>query len=711
MPAPPPPGPTSGLPESRSRGAGGSAEADLEQLGINVVRGLAMDAPERARSGHSGTAMALAPLAHVLFTRVMRHDPTDPAWPDRDRFVLSNGHASILLYSMLYLCGYGLTLDDIKAFRQWGSRTPGHPEQGHTAGVEVTTGPLGQGFANGVGMGIAERVLRARFGPEVVDHHTFVVCGDGCLEEGISHEAASLAGHLGLGRLVYVYDDNHISIDGPTELAYSDDVVRRFEAYGWDVDFVGEVANDTGALELALRRAMAVEDKPSLVVLRSHIGWPSPHLTDSAKAHGDPFGEEEIRETKEILGLPPGATFWVPDEVVELYRRTIPRGESMRAEWAARFSAWRGDRASWDAAWAGTGVPGWEAKLPTFEAGTQVATRKAINVCINATAELVPGLVAGAADLTGNTGVKVGGAERQSSEHPGGRQVYYGIREHAMAAAMTGMAHHGGVLPVGGTFFCFSDYMRPAVRLAALSRAHVVYSWTHDSIGLGEDGPTHQPVEQLASLRAMPGLALVRPADANECAQAWRLAVDGDGPTGLVLSRQDLPVLAGTAERAGEGVGRGGYVLVDGDAGGGVGLPDVVLIGTGSEVHVCVGAVAPLGEQGLRARVVSLPCWEWFGAQDEAYRRDVLPPGVPRLAVEAGSSLGWERYADATVSIDTWGSSAPGARVLAEHGFTPEHVAARAVELVRAFAGGAEAGGAEAGGAGAGGARVRGGPS
>ena len=657
-------------------------DAELEQLGINVVRGLAMDAPARARSGHTGTAMALAPLAHVLYTRVMRHDPSDPDWPDRDRFVLSNGHASVLLYSMLYLCGYGLTLDDLKAFRQWGSRTPGHPEKHHVPGVEVTTGPLGQGFANGVGMGIAERVLRARFGPELVDHHTFVLCGDGCLEEGVSHEAASLAGHLGLGRLVYVYDNNHISIDGPTELAYSDDVAKRFRGYGWDVDDVGEVANDTEAIERALRRAMAVEDKPSLIMLRSHIGWPSPHLTDSAKAHGDPFDEEEIKETKAILGLPVEESFWVPDEVLRLYRRTIARGQELRAAWEARLDRRSGDRAEWDAAWAGRGLAGWEEKLPRFAPGTMVATRKAVNACLNATADLIPGVVAGAADLTGNTGMKIDDGERQSPECPGGRQVYFGIREHGMAAAMTGMAHHRGVLPMGGTFFCFSDYMRPAVRLAAMSRAHVIYSWTHDSIGLGEDGPTHQPIEHLASLRAMPGLAVCRPADANECAQAWLLAVDGEEPVGLVLTRQEIPVLAQTAERAPAGVRRGGYVLVDEPGGAGAGPPDVVLIGTGSEVHVCVVAAEQLGSTGVRARVVSLPCWEWFEAQGPAYRADVLPPEVPALAVEAGSSFGWERYADATVSIDTFGASAPGALVMAELGFTPENVATQARALL-----------------------------
>ena len=653
-------------------------EALLEQACIDVVRGLAMDAPARANSGHSGTAMALAPLAHVLWTRIMRYDPADPSWPDRDRFVLSNGHASILLYAMLFLTGYGLSLDDLRAFRQWGSLTPGHPEHGHTPGVEVTTGPLGQGVANAVGLGVAERFLRARFGPELCDHHTFVVAGDGCFEEGISHEAASLAGHLGLGRLVCVYDDNHITIDGPTSLAYSDRVPERFEAYGWHVDDIGDQANDLAALEAAIRRAMAVEDRPSLVVLRSHIGWPAPTLTDTAAAHGTPFTAEEIRSTKEILGLPPDQSFWVPDEVLAFYRHAGAAGRARRHDWERRLQAFGGDRAAWDAAQAGRGLGGWEAKLPTFEAGTQVATRRAVNACLKATADVIPGLLAGAADLTENTGMELGDGERQSAENPGGRQLHYGIREHAMGAAMTGMALHGGVLAVGGTFLVFSDYMRPAVRLAALSGAHVVYSWTHDSVGLGEDGPTHQPVEQLAALRAMPELQVVRPADANECTQAWRMAVEAGRPTGLVLSRQNVPVLEATAERAGAGVPRGGYVLVD-EVGG---PPDVVLVATGSEVHLCVEAARLLAGRQVRARVVSLPCWEWFGAQDEAYHQAVLPPGVPRLGVEAGVSFGWERYADATISLDTFGASAPGPVVLAELGFTPERVAEAAASLV-----------------------------
>ncbi len=654
----------------------------LVELGINVIRGLAMDAPEAAKSGHSGTAMALAPLAHVLWTRAMHYDPRDPEWPDRDRFVLSNGHACILQYAMLHLTGYDLSLEDLRQFRQWGSRTPGHPEYRHTAGIEITTGPLGQGFANAVGMAITERWLRTTFGHEVCDHRTFVVAGDGCFMEGISHEAASLAGHLGLGRLLAFYDDNHITIDGPTELAYDDNVPERFEAYGWRVHNLGEMANDVDGLEAAVREALeqpadGPDAQPTLLVLRSHIGWPSPHLTDTAAAHGDPFGEEEIRETKKILGLPPDETFWVPDEVRDFYGSAVARGAQERAAWAERFAGWKGDRATWDAAQAGHGLPGWADDLPAFEAGTQLATRHAVNQCIDATAARLPGLLAGSADLTGNNGVKVKGAAIQARQSPGGIQVHYGIREHGMGSVMNGMAAHGGVLPLGGTFFVFSDYMRPAVRLAALSGLHVIYSWTHDSIGLGQDGPTHQPVEHLASLRAMPGLSIVRPADANETAQAWRIAVEADGPVGLVLTRQNIPVLAETAGRAAEGVPRGAYVLVDSD-----GPPEVVLVGTGSEVQHCLAAATTLGDSGVRVRVVSFPSWDRFEQQDEDYRAGVFPPGVPVLSIEAGSTLGWERYADDAIGLDHFGASAPAAVVMEKFGFTAEHVVQRARALL-----------------------------
>ncbi len=659
----------------------------LVELGINVVRGIAMDAPEAANSGHSGTAMALAPLAHVLWTRIMHYDPRDPEWPDRDRFVLSNGHACILQYSMLHLTGYDLSLEDLRQFRQWGSRTPGHPEAGHTAGIDVTTGPLGQGVANAVGMAIAERWLRTTFGRDVCDHRTYVIAGDGCFMEGISHEAASLAGHLGLGRLLAFYDDNHITIDGPTELAYDDNVPERFEAYGWRVRNLGEMANDVDALEAAIREAIdepsdGPDAKPTLLVLRSHIGWPSPKLTDTAAAHGSPFGADEIKVTKEILGLPSDQTFWVPDEVREFYGQEIARGAEHHAAWTERFEAWQGDRAAWNAAQAGHGMAGWADDLPRFEAGTELATRHAINQCIDATAAKLPGLLAGSADLTGNNGVKVKGADIQSRQMPGGTQVHYGIREHGMGSAMNGMAQHGGVLPVGGTFFCFSDYMRPAVRLASLTGTHVIYSWTHDSVGLGEDGPTHQPVEQLASLRAMPGLSLIRPADANETAQAWRLAVEADGPVGLVLTRQNVPVLADTAERAPEGVPRGAYVLVDS-----AGPPQIVLVGTGSEVQHCVAAATTLAGSGVQAQVVSFPSWDHFAPQPADYRATVFPPGVPVLSMEAGSTFGWERYADDAIGFDHFGASAPGAVVMEKFGITADHMVERARALLAAQGG------------------------
>jgi transketolase len=664
---------------------------DVEQLGISVIRGLAMDAPQKANSGHPGTAMALAPLAHVLWTRIMRYDAGAPDWPDRDRFVLSCGHACILQYSMLYLTGYGLELEDLKQFRQLHSRTPGHPEVHHVPGIEVTTGPLGQGFANGVGLGLAERLLRSRFGPELCDHHTFVICSDGDLMEGISHEAASLAGHLGLGRLVYVYDDNHITIDGPTEIALDDDPVKRFESYGWHVENLGEAANDVDLLESALRRAMAVDDRPSLLVLRSHIGYPAPNLTDSPKAHGSPLGEDEVRRTKEILGLPPDETFWVPGEVLDYYREAGRRGAASRAEWTGRLGAYGGDREGWDAAHAARGRPGWQDKLPVWKAGEQVATRQSVKAALNAVLADVPGLVAGGADLTGNTGTALDGEPRQSVETPAGRAIAYGVREHAMGGIMNGLALHGGVLPVGGTFFTFSDYMRGSVRLAALSAAKVIYFWTHDSIGLGEDGPTHQPVEQLAAMRAMPGLRVIRPADANESAQALRLAIEADGPTALILSRQELPVLEGTAELAAR-VERGAYVLrVGSDA------PDVVLIGTGSEVSVCIEAARLLEARGLDARVVSMPSWDLFEAQDEDYQDEVLGGGAPVLSVEAACSFGWSRWADDSVSIDHFGASGPGPEVMAAMGFTPHHVADRAAALVEEMDGLGDYDGPEAG--------------
>ncbi|MGH8999120.1 MAG: transketolase [Acidimicrobiia bacterium] len=654
---------------------------ELEERAVNVVRGLAMDAVQQANSGHPGTPMALAPLAHVLWTRIMRYDASAPEWPDRDRFVLSAGHASMLLYGMLHLTGFGLTLDDLRRFRQWGSRTPGHPEHGHLPGIDVTTGPLGQGLANGVGMAIAEAHLRARFGTDVCDHRIFAICSDGDLSEGLSHEAASLAGHLGLGRLVYVYDDNHISIDGPTELALSDDAAGRFASYGWHVLELGEAAEDLDALEEGLRRAVSVEDRPSLLILRSHIGYPSPKWQDTAEAHGSPLGADEVAVVKEILGMPAGETFWVPDDVAAFYRQAGTRGAGERSAWEERVATLRTSSPEladeWDHTQARTGRAGWRQKLPSWPAGETVATRVACAEVVNALAGLVPSLLGGGADLTGNTGTKLKDLGVFTRDEPAGRQLYFGVREHAMGSTMNGMALHGGILPFGGTFLIFSDYMRPAVRLAALSRARVAFIWSHDSVGLGEDGPTHQPIEHLASLRALPGLRVIRPADANETAQAWRIHLESEGPTAIICSRQKLPVLEGTAERAESGVSRGGYILVDepGDL-------DLVLVGTGSEVSVCVGAAQILAGTGTSARVVSLPSWELFDDLPAEAQDAVIPPDVPTLAVEAAASFGWDRYADDVVAIDRFGASAPGDVALARFGFTPENVAGRAQALL-----------------------------
>lgn len=648
-----------------------SLTPDQDQQAISLIRGFAMDAPLAANSGHQGTAMALAPLAHVLYSRVMQHDPTDPHWPDRDRFVLSNGHASILQYSMLYLTGYGLELDDIKAFRQWGSATPGHPEVGHTEGVEVTTGPLGQGFANAVGMALAERILSERFGTRAIDHHTFVIAGDGCFMEGVSHEAASLAGHLGLGKLIAVYDDNHITIDGRTELAYSDDVAARFRAYGWDVVELGAIADDLDALESALNAAKTVADKPSLLVLRSHIGHPSPDHTDDHEAHGLAFDAADVTRTKAVMGTP-DEPFWSPDDLVDAYRaHAAASGNAARSDWASRNDALVATP-EWEAAWGATGMPGWIEALPVVAAGEKIATRKAIETAINATLPFLPGLVAGAADLTGNTGTKLKGEVAQSAETPGGRQIYYGIREHGMGSAMVGMALHGGILPVGGTFFVFLDYMRPPVRLASLSHAKVCFVYTHDSVGVGEDGPTHQPVEHIATLRAIPGLHVIRPADANETSQAWRDVIEHAGPTALVLSRQNIEVVTD-----GSAVATGAGVVRDTE-----GTPDVILVGTGSEVALCVAAASKLAETGTKARVVSMPSWDRFEEQNEGTRRQVFFPGVKVLSVEAAATMGWHKYADDAIGIDRFGASAPGGTVMDELGINVDHVVARTQALL-----------------------------
>ncbi|MEI8050604.1 MAG: transketolase [Actinomycetes bacterium] len=655
---------------------------EWEDLAVRVVRAISMDGPRRANSGHAGTAMALAPLAHVLFGRVMRFDPADPTWPDRDRFILSAGHASILQYAMLHLTGYDLSLSDLEAFRQLGSKTPGHPEVGVTPGVEVTTGPLGQGFANAVGMAIAERHIRETYGADLSNHRIWTIVGDGDLEEGVSHEAASLAGHLGLGRLVCVYDDNHITIDGPTEIALSDDAPARFRAYGWHVIELGEKADDLDAIEGALRAGAAEEFRPTLVVLRTHIGAPSPAFTATKEAHGVPFPGEEISHTKGIMGLP-DEDFFIPEELYGAYRDATTAGREERQRWLTRLDA-SGDRGQrFLAQMAGDHSKALAGAGPTFEPGASVATRRAFAAILADAAPLIPGLVAGGADLTENTGTELPGALAQSSENPGGSQIYFGIREHAMASTMTGMAHHGGILPVGGTFFVFSDYMRGAIRVAAVSDAHVIYVFTHDSIGVGEDGPTHQPIEHLASLRAMPGITVLRPADAVETVAAWRVALEASGPVALILSRQNLPVLAETAEKAADGVARGGYVLAE----RGEGSTQVIIAATGSEVALALDAADLLAAQGVASRVVSMPCLSLFDALSADERSAVLPANIPVLSVEAASTFGWGTYADASIGIDRFGLSAPGPVAFEHLGFTPEKVAAAAASLVDTDAG------------------------
>jgi len=645
--------------------------AEQDQLAVSLIRGMAMDGPLAANSGHQGTAMALAPLGHVLYSRVMKHDPADPAWPDRDRFVLSNGHASILQYSLLFLSGYGLELDDLRNFRQWGSATPGHPEAGHTAGVEVTTGPLGQGFANAVGMAIAEENLRARFGADAQDHFTFAIVGDGCLMEGISHEAASLAGHLGLGKLICVFDDNHITIDGPASMSTGDDAAMRFRSYGWDVIDLDEMADDLDGLEAALETAKAQTDKPSLLILRSHIGEPSPDHVDTAAAHGNPFSADDVTRTKAVMGIP-DEPFWAPDDLVGAYRDHVgERGAAARSGWAESSGSVT-STPEWQAAWAGTGTDGWDTDLPSYDLGESVATRKAIQKALDATYDNLPGLMSGSGDLTGSNGTGLGRSTAFTVDDRAGRYIHYGIREHAMGAALVGMAHHGGTLPISGTFFVFSDYMRPSIRLAALSGAKCCFVFTHDSVGVGEDGPTHQPVEHLATLRAMPELHVIRPADGNETIQAWADAVRHDGPSALILSRQNIRVVTD-----GSAVARGAGIVTDSD-----GEPDVVLVGTGSEVEVCVDAADRLRQQGRSVRVVSLPSWDRFAEQDESFQDSILPAGVPTLSVEAATTFGWERWSDDSIGIDRFGASAPGELVLDELGINVDHVVERANALL-----------------------------
>ncbi len=635
--------------------------SEQDRQAIALIRGLAMDAPLKAKSGHQGTAMSLAPLAHVLYSRIMKHHPGSPAWENRDRVILSNGHASILQYAMLYLGGWGLSLDDIKSFRQWDSATPGHPEVGHTAGVEVTTGPLGQGFANAVGMAIAEAHLRALHGEALVDHHTYVIAGDGCLMEGISHEAASLAGHLKLDRLVCIFDDNKITIDGSTDLTCSDDVPARFRAYGWNVIDAGEPGDDCDAIEEVLLQARDSRGAPTLVVLRTHIGYPSPDLTDKHEAHGNPFTAEHVTATKKVMGIP-DEPFWAPDELVNAYRSHMKsRGEVAVAEWESAT-----DPASRALLASRLGVPAADlvrGALPVFGPDTNLATRQAFQKVLEATADVLPNVLAGAADLTGNTGAKLAATVAFSSAHPEGKQVYYGIREHAMGAALVGMALHGGVVPVGGTFFVFADYMRPSIRLAALSGARCVFVFSHDSVGVGEDGPTHQPVEHLASLRAIPGLQVIRPADPNETAHAWLAAVTHNGPTAIILSRQNVPSITdGSAVNPGAG-------RISSSA-----KAQAVLLATGSEVAVALEASRVLASDGIEVDVVSFPSWERFAALSRPEQDAIIRRDLPRISVEAGSTFGWHRHADHCVGIDRFGASAPGSVVMEKLGITVDAV-------------------------------------
>jgi transketolase len=657
----------------------------LDRLAIDTIRTLAIDGVQQANSGHPGAPMGMAPMAYALWTRFLRHAPTHPDWPNRDRFVLSAGHASMLLYSLLHLTGYDLPLEELKHFRQWGSRTPGHPEFGVTPGVEATTGPLGQGVANAVGMAIAERRLAAEFnrpGHEIVDHWTYAICSDGDLQEGIASEAASLAGHLRLGKLVMLYDDNHVQLDGPTAMAFSEDVLARFRAYGWHTCRVKD-GTDVGAVEAAIRLARS-DERPSIIAVRTVIGFGSPSKAGSQKAHGAPLGPEEVRLTKEAYGWDPDKTFFIPDPVAAIFSRAIMYGEDLFNRWSGAFEAYRAafpaEADAFERRLDGDLAAGWDAALPRWEAGAEVATRNASAEAINALAAGVPELFGGSADLSESnlTDVK-GGGDFTADE--AGRNLRFGVREHGMGGIANGIACHGGLRPYAATFLTFSDYMRGSVRVAALSGLPVVYVWTHDSVGLGEDGPTHQPVEHYAALRAIPGLWFVRPADANETAAAWALALERTaGPTALALTRQKLPVLAGTAEAAREGVRRGGYVIRPASTEVSGAVPDIVYVATGSEVQLALAAAATLEAEGVATRVVSLPCWEAFDAQDAAYREAVLPVAArKRVAVEIGVSLGWERWAGdegAIVALDHFGTSAPAGTILEAFGFTAEAVTA-----------------------------------
>ena len=650
--------------------------SEIDHRSIAVIKALAMDAPHAAKSGHQGTAMALAPLSHILWTRIMTYDAKEPLWPNRDRFILSAGHASILLYSMLHLTGYELSLEDLKQFRQLGSLTPGHPERGHTAGVEVTTGPLGQGFANGVGMAIAERNLRARLGNEICDHNIWVVCGDGDLSEGISHEAASLAGHLQLNRLTVIYDDNQITIDGKTDLALSDDASLRFRSYGWNVIELGDESNNLDSIESALLDAKNEEQKPSIIILKTLIGEPSPH-TNTAAVHGYSLKDDEIKETKRILEIPENETFWIPDDVLDYYRTAGSRSEEIRKNWEELSSTF-GERSELWATLSGSGLtPDWQESLPTWELGEDVATRKASNECIQSLMEFMPGLIGGGADLTGNTGTSISNYGIQSHEEPEGRQIFFGVREHAMGAISNGIALHGVLFPVTGTFLVFSDYMRGAVRLAALSNAKGVFVWSHDSVAVGEDGPTHQPIEHAASLRAIPNLDVFRPADANETSSAWEIAVTHPGPSAMLLTRQDTPVI--TDAKNTDSVSKGAYIIRESTT-----ENALTIIATGSEVAIACKAAEEIEQElSFGVCVVSMPCMERFERQTVEYQRSIISPTVPSISIEAGSTFGWNKWAEVTIGIDSFGTSAPGDIALTEFGISTKTLLEAANSLLK----------------------------
>jgi transketolase len=661
----------------------------IDGLCVNTIRTLALDAVQAANSGHPGAPMGLAAAAYVLWTRVLKHNPKNPAWVDRDRFVLSGGHASALLYSLLNLTGYKLILKEIKNFRQWGSQTPGHPEYGHTPGVETTTGPLGQGFANAVGMAMAERHLAAVFNrgsQKIVDHHTYVMCGDGDLMEGITSEAASMAGHLGLGRLICIYDDNKISIEGSTDIAFTENVAARFRAYRWQVLQVQD-GIDLKAIETALTEARAEKAKPTLIALRTNIAYGSPNKQDTHGAHGAPLGVDEVRLTKENLGWPKNKKFYVPVEVRKAFGKCTDKGRRAETAWNKKFKAYAKKypelAQNWQTAIAGTLPQRWDAGIPTFRDGKAIATRAASGQVLNALAENLPTLMGGSADLAPSNNTIIKASFDFQKDSYAGRNIRFGVREHAMGAVLSGMALHKGVRPYGGTFLVFADYCRPAIRLAALMKQPVTYVFTHDSVAVGEDGPTHQPVEQVAVLRAIPGLTVIRPADATETAAAWKIAMKtADGPVALILSRQNLPVLDRTYYPSATALAKGGYILSDSK-----GKPDAILIGSGSEVSICLEAQKALAAQGVSARVVSMPSWELFEKTSQKYKDAVLPPKVTaRVAVEAGISMGWERYVGsqgATVCIDRFGASAPGSTVMDKYGMKAATIVARTKELLK----------------------------